>query len=1085
MNRFLHRLRCVVPCLATLILSPHAYGAITVIDYYRLGEADAGAANGATVNATTADSVGTKPLSRIGSPTYTNAVSADAALHTASQLGVSFNGSGQGLSNSVLSTVTDNFGIEAWVRPNTASGNHSIAYNGNTSTSGWGIYQFAGTYGGLLGGASIFGSAPITLNGWTHVALVRASGTNTVYVNGAAAGSVTNNPILPAGGFCIGLPGQGGATENFSGQIDEVRVFTFAAGQFSANDLLLNASGNPSLFTMNDTLQTDVNGNGRPNPGDTIRYTVIITNKTGGTLSNVVFNSSAVPNAPLVGGSLRAAPLARSDSPPANSVPGNAFHGSFNTTLNVSVGSGLLANDFTGAPAATITSFGGGSFGGSVTAHAAGTTANTPGIGALTVNADGSLTFVPASGFTGPTTFQYRLANSVGTNDASATLAIGNRPAANTDAYNVTGNTLLDTSLIPQTVLANDTGDGTGISTSTATGHGSVNLSANGNFLYTPAAGYTGADSFTYTLTNGFGGVVGTVNLTVANKLWYIDNSVAANGDGRSSSPFKQTSDFTTANDGAAGHPADNDMIFLRQGSGNYTGGATLRAGQKLIGDGASGTFSSLFGFALASGSAKAAGVAVPALTGTRPFILVPSATGVSLNSGNTVLGLNVHSANGRAFSGAPVGSLVISNVTASAAGDRTLSLSNGTVNVTLDSVSSTNSVDSGIVLTNINGSLVANGGYITGAAGTDFVVSGGNGTITYAGGINNTAGRSADISGRTGGTVMLSGNITDTGTGIIVQNNTGGTTTFSGGTKTLNTGANTAVTLTSNTGHTINFSNGGLAVTTTSGAGLNVTGGGTVTVTTGANANTISSTTGTALNVANTTIGASGLTFQSITAGTGAGGPANGIILNNTGGSGGLAVVGTGSAGTGGTIQKTTASGISLTSVGGSVSLTEMNISNTGGDGITAATVNNFSCSLCNIINPGSSASKHGLRLTELSGTASLSNVTVTGATQNGCFIQNTSATLTSLTVSGGSFGTNNNAFGTAGIGMGVYAATTGVITSATISGTTFGSNFGSGLQSSAQDTATIGDITVTNCTFTKNGNTAADFDAGTGSNP
>src|SRR5204863_77858 len=83
----------------------------------------------------------------------------------------------------------------------------------------------------LLGGSSIFGSGTLTLNGWTHVALVRASGTTTLYVNGVASGTAGNTPNIPSGGFCIGLPGQGGSSENFSGDIDEVRVFTFAAGQ--------------------------------------------------------------------------------------------------------------------------------------------------------------------------------------------------------------------------------------------------------------------------------------------------------------------------------------------------------------------------------------------------------------------------------------------------------------------------------------------------------------------------------------------------------------------------------------------------------------------------------------------------------------------------------------------------------------------------------------------------------------------------------------------------------------------------------------------------------------------------------------
>src|SRR5205085_10590675 len=63
------------------------------------------------------------------------------------------------------------------------------------------------------------------------------------------------------------------------------------------------------------------------------------------------------------------------------------------------------------------------------------------------------------------------------------------------------------------------------------------------------------------------------------------------------------------------------------------------------------------------------------------------------------------------------------------------------------------------------------------------------------------------------------------------------------------------------------------------------------------------------------------------------------------------------------------------------------------------------------------------------------------------------------------------------------VIAKTTGIITAATVTGVTFNANFSSAIQSFAQDTATIGDITVSGCTFTNNGAAAADFDAGTGS--
>ncbi len=111
-------------------------------------------------------------------------------------------------------------------------------------------------------------------------------------------------------------------------------------------------------------------------------------------------------------------------------------------------------------------------------------------------------------------------------------------------------------------------------------------------------------------------------------------------------------------------------------------------------------------------------------------------------------------------------------------------------------------------------------------------------------------------------------------------------------------------------TGGTWNIS--GLSDSVTwGGPGLKVTGpgpgtGATVNVT--GSSNTLSTDTGDALDLENTAVGASNITFQSISAGTSTGGPADGIYLRNTG-SGSLIVTGTGTtAGSGGTVQRATA---------------------------------------------------------------------------------------------------------------------------------------------------------------------------------
>ncbi|NQX27144.1 Ig-like domain-containing protein [Microbacteriaceae bacterium VKM Ac-2854] len=88
-------------------------------------------------------------------------------------------------------------------------------------------------------------------------------------------------------------------------------------------------------------------------------------------------------------------------------------------------------------------------------------------------------------------------------------------PVATDDAYAVTGTSL---TVAAPGVLANDT-TATGTLTAavaTAPTHGTVVLAADGSFVYTPTAGYTGTDTFTYIASNGSASsAAATVTLTV------------------------------------------------------------------------------------------------------------------------------------------------------------------------------------------------------------------------------------------------------------------------------------------------------------------------------------------------------------------------------------------------------------------------------------------------------------------------------------------------------------------------------------------------------------------------------------------
>src|SRR5258706_6331862 len=191
----------------SLALPRAATAAINVVSYWRMGENDPGAVPG-TTGANVTDSIGSRNLTFSGPALYSTDVAAAASAHTGSSLSVNLSAAGAYGLGSLVSTATDNFGVEAWVKPVSVTSGQVIAYNGNTATTGWGILVSGSTYLGLFGGKDIFGSGVATSNVWTHVAMVRSGGVATIYINGTAAGTSSVIPNLPTGNFAIGAPPQ-------------------------------------------------------------------------------------------------------------------------------------------------------------------------------------------------------------------------------------------------------------------------------------------------------------------------------------------------------------------------------------------------------------------------------------------------------------------------------------------------------------------------------------------------------------------------------------------------------------------------------------------------------------------------------------------------------------------------------------------------------------------------------------------------------------------------------------------------------------------------------------------------------------
>ncbi|MDB6019791.1 MAG: Fibronectin type domain protein, partial [Pedosphaera sp.] len=253
--------------LCMLGYNPDVNATITVQEYYRLGENDPGAANGSSAT-TTLDTVSGQSISLTGSPNYTTNVSSQAIAGTSSTLAMNFSTAGQYGLRPLISTDTDNFGLEMWVKPAGTTGSQCLAYNGDPGGSGWGLLLIDGTYQVLFGNVAFFGSAPATADVWTHLALVRDSGVATLYVNGIAAATLNDGPLVPQGSFAIATTPPG-TSDFFTGLMDEVRLFTFVPGQFSTNDLMLTPQVSITTAAATNVTDTSASLQATLNPGAT------------------------------------------------------------------------------------------------------------------------------------------------------------------------------------------------------------------------------------------------------------------------------------------------------------------------------------------------------------------------------------------------------------------------------------------------------------------------------------------------------------------------------------------------------------------------------------------------------------------------------------------------------------------------------------------------------------------------------------------------------------------------------------------------------------------------------------------------
>jgi uncharacterized repeat protein (TIGR01451 family) len=191
-------------------------------------------------------------------------------------------------------------------------------------------------------------------------------------------------------------------------------IFSFAtthAGSSQRSHLLTNQSS-PDLApevvtitaTKTDTLVDDVNSNTLVDPGDTLEYSIELSNSGDENALNTLFTDiTDDTEVTVVAGSLTATPIGVNDS---YNVIGN-------THITLLAAGGLLLNDIDPD-------------GGALTASCAPCT-TTQG-STVTLNTDGSFTYTPPAGYTGSDTFIYTVTDPDGLTDTgTVTFTITNR----------------------------------------------------------------------------------------------------------------------------------------------------------------------------------------------------------------------------------------------------------------------------------------------------------------------------------------------------------------------------------------------------------------------------------------------------------------------------------------------------------------------------------------------------------------------------------------------------------------------------------------------------------------------------------
>ncbi len=325
---------------------------------------------------------------------------------------------------------------------------------------------------------------------------------------------LTSSEPIPEGGLVVGIDSE---VENALGKFDISNSEFENARLVGANDdnsgleVVLEAeTATITLPIINDeNTETIENVNFALQPGD--GYTI----DPNSSSVNLTFQDIQTP-APTPEAS-NTAPVAQNDS----------YTVASGQPLNVDVASGVLIND-TDAEGDRLSA----------------TVVDNPDSGSYTFSSDGSFTYTSLDGFSGTDSFAYTVSDGEFTSEP-ATVEINVEPGNNTapvaqnDSYTVAFGQPLTVD-VASGVLANDTdAEGNRLSATVISNptNGGYSFTSDGSFTYTPLEGFSGIDSFSYTVSDGLS----------TSEPATVEINVEAPAPGSNTAPVSQNDSYTVA----------------------------------------------------------------------------------------------------------------------------------------------------------------------------------------------------------------------------------------------------------------------------------------------------------------------------------------------------------------------------------------------------------------------------------------------------------------------------------------------------------------------------------------------------------